>query len=597
MLKNGMFSEQKGIAMPHCQSSDQGETDGFAQLEQRNIELAAVNEELQITFEELRTAEEEVRDRNRKLEAERYRYRDLFNFAPDGYVVTDANGVIQEANHAIVRLLSLDLGFVVGKPLVVFITQPERRNFYRQLNQLPKLEQIQNWELELQPYKNDAIPVEVTVACIWGVSGEVEGLRWLIRDIRDRKKTEAQLLEQARAAREAENANRLKDEFLAVLSHELRSPLNPILGWVKLLQTRKFDQTKTAEALATIERNAQLQAKLIEDLLDISRILRDKLTLNLTPINLEHCILAALDTVQLAAQAKEITIQTLFDSDVKVMGDPTRLQQIIWNLLSNAVKFTPKGGQIGVCLKRVDTQARIQVIDTGRGIGADFLPNVFDYFRQEDGSTTRTFGGLGLGLAIVRQIAELHGGTVEADSPGLEQGAIFTVSLPLTETSTFPVEDLQPTAALSLQGMSILVVDDDVDSRELIAFVLEQSGASVTSLTSAKEALQTLAQTPHSVLVSDVGMPEMDGYELMRQVRTLPPQSGGKIPAIALTAYAGEANQQQALSVGFQWHLSKPVDPDRLVAAIVELGKPNLSGELPQAFRPEEVRFNLLSFD
>ncbi|PSB17518.1 PAS domain S-box protein [Phormidesmis priestleyi ULC007] len=587
-----MSPEEEASAMADHQSLTQENADSIAQLEERNRSLAVINEELQLTFEELKAAEEELHERNQSLVAERQRYQDLFNFAPDGYLVTDQVGVIQEANHAIVTLLSVDLKFLIGKPLNVFIAHSDRRAFYQQLNRLPALEQIQNWELQVQPRQGDAIPVEVTVTCIRSAFGTIEGLRWLIRDIRDRKQTEAQLLEQERAAREAENANRLKDEFLAVLSHELRSPLNPILGWVKLLQTRKFDQAKTTEALATIERNAQLQAKLIEDLLDVSRILRDKLTLKLTPINLEYCILAALDTVRLAAQAKEVDIQTVFDPTVEVMGDPTRLQQVIWNLLSNAVKFTPEGGRIEVRLRRTDTHAQIQVMDTGKGIGADFLPSVFDYFRQEDGSTTRTFGGLGLGLAIVRQIVDLHGGTVEADSRGDGQGATFTICLPLTENSASSVEGLQPTASLSLQGMNVLIVDDDTDSRDLITFVLEQSGASVTSVTSAEEVLQTLAQTPHQVLVSDVGMPEMDGYELMRQVRTLPPQQGGEIPAIAVTAYAGDINQQQALSVGFQWHLSKPVDSDELVVAVARLGKPDLSGE-SQSFRTG-IRLTLL---
>jgi len=583
--KDKMSSEEASAMLPD-QSLEQ-DTDSSEQLEERNEALATVSEELQLTYEELKAAEEELHEQNRKLVAERQRYQDLFNFASDGYLVTDEAGVIQEANHAIVNLLSLDLKVLVKKPLIVFIAPSERRAFYRRLSRLPALEQIQNWELLLQPRRSDTIPVEVTVTCIRGAFGKPEGLRWLIRDIRDRKRNEAereQLLQREQAAREAaESANRIKDEFLAVLSHELRSPLNPILGWVRLLQTRTFDQAKTAEALATIERNAKLQAKLIEDLLDVSRILRNKLTLKMIPINLEYCISGALDTVRLAAQAKEIDIQTVFDPTVEVMGDPTRLQQVIWNLLSNAVKFTSEGGRVEIRLRCIDAHAQIQVIDTGKGIGADFLPNVFDYFCQEDGSTTRSFGGLGLGLAIVRQIVDLHGGTVEADSPGEGQGATFTVYLPLTAESAPPVEGLQPTAALSLEGTNILVVDDDADSRELITFVLEQAGASVTSVTSAEEVLQTLAQTPLDVLVSDVGMPEMDGYELMRQVRTLPPQHGGEIPAIAVTAYAGDINQQQALLVGFQGHLSKPIDPDELIAAVARLGKPEISGDRSQS--------------
>ena len=556
------------------QSPTQKNLESRDQLEQRPKSSETLNEELQITYEELKAAEEELHEQNRKLVAERQRYQDLFNFAPDGYLVTDEAGAIQEANHAIVALLSIDLNFLVKKPFAVFIDHSTRRAFYSQLNRLPELGQIQNWELQLQSRQGELIPVEVTVTCIRGPIGQLEGLRWLIRDIRDRKKAEARLLEQERTAREAENANRLKDEFLAVLSHELRSPLNPILGWVKLLQTRTFDPARTAAALATIERNAQLQAKLIEDLLDVSRVLRDKLTLKLAPINLEYCISAALDTVQLSAQAKEIEIQTEFAPHIEVMGDPTRLQQVIWNLLSNAVKFTPEGGRIEVRLTRTEDQAQIQVIDTGKGISADFLPSVFDYFCQEDGSTTRNFGGLGLGLAIVRQIVGLHGGTIKADSPGQGQGATFTLCLPLSsKPASSPVSQRPPTASLDLQGTHVLVVDDEADSRELITFVLEQSGASVTTVTSAEEVLRSLAQARHHVLVSDVGMPHMDGYELMRHIRTLTPQEGGETPAIAVTAYAGGINEQQALAVGFQWHLAKPIDPEELVTAVAKLGK------------------------
>ncbi|WP_375539704.1 hybrid sensor histidine kinase/response regulator [Oscillatoria sp. FACHB-1407] len=444
-------------------------------------------------------------------------------------------------------------------------------------------------------------------------------------DLIEQRQDEAQrkqLLEREQAAREAaERANRIKDEFLAVLSHELRSPLNPILGWSKLLQNGKLDPTKTAQALATIERNAKLQSELIEDLLDVSRILRGKLSLNVAPVNLASTIRAAMETVRLAAEAKAIDLQLMIldigleDEDnptsniqhpkFLVSGDATRLQQVVWNLLSNAVKFTPEGGQVKVYLEHVEHEegeewrsgveerrksslpryssassplhayVQITVSDTGQGIAPDFLPYVFDYFRQADGATTRKFGGLGLGLAIVRHLVELHGGTIRADSLGEGQGATFTIRLPLIPTpSQVNQDERSPQQSLSLNGIKILIVDDEPDTRELVVFVLEQQGAQVAAAMSAPEALLILPQTRPDILLSDIGMPDMDGYMLIRQVRTLAPEQGGTIPAIALTAYAGDTNQQQVLAAGFQKHISKPIEPEALVQAIAHLVRP-----------------------
>lgn len=408
----------------------------------------------------------------------------------------------------------------------------------------------------------------------------------------------ARLYEAERIARnDAETANRIKDEFLAVLSHELRSPLNPILGWSKLLRGGKLDATKTAYALETIERNAKLQVQLIEDLLDVSRILRGKLSLNMVPVNLALTIGAALETVQLAAEAKSITIwheaiaqpPTADSLPLLVLGDAARLQQVIWNLLTNAVKFTPIGGQVEIKLSCVTqpqplgiaTQAQpiqfaqITVSDNGKGIAADFLPHVFEYFRQADGTTTRQFGGLGLGLAIVRHLVELHGGTVQAASAGDGLGATFTVQLPLLQARHEPLKQaadrVSEAPALPLTGIRVLLVDDDDDTRALTAFTLEQSGALVQSTAVAREVLQTFEQSQPDVLISDIGMPELDGYMLIGQIRALPAAKGGQTPAIALTAYAGELNQQQALAAGFQQHISKPVEPEALVKTIVAL--------------------------
>ncbi|MFN6497855.1 MAG: PAS domain S-box protein [Nostoc sp. DedQUE01] len=388
----------------------------------------------------------------------------------------------------------------------------------------------------------------------------------------------AQLYEAEKTARaQAETANRIKDEFLAVLSHELRTPLNPILGWAKLLRTRKFDEATKIRALETIERNAKLQTQLIEDLLDVSRILQGKLSLNLHAVDLKVAIAAAQETVLLAAEAKSIEIQTVLNDIGKVLGDGDRLQQIMWNLLSNAVKFTPQGGRVEVRLEKIDLDAQIQVIDTGKGISPEFLPHVFDYFRQADAKTTRIFGGLGLGLAIVRHLVELHGGTVEVNSPGEGQGATFTVKLPLLKSADLRVPSPEPsnleldTEDSLLLGVQILLVDDQADVRDFFSFALEQYGATVTAVASAAEALEALADSQPDILLSDIGMPLMDGYMLLRQVRKLPPEKGGEIPAIALTAYAGEINYNQALAAGFQKHLPKPVEPMDLANAIVNL--------------------------
>ncbi|QHG18670.1 PAS domain-containing protein [Nostoc sp. ATCC 53789] len=399
-----------------------------------------------------------------------------------------------------------------------------------------------------------------------------------VQDITDRKQAEIQRdrlfqLEQAARA-EAERANRIKDEFLAVLSHELRSPLNPILGWTKLLQTRKFSETKTAEALATIERNAKLQTQLIDDLLDVAKILRGKLTIDAAPVNLAFIIESAIDTVTTAAIAKSISLHPVLPNIGQVSGDSNRLQQIVWNLLSNAIKFTPKGGRVEIRLEQVDEQAQIIVRDTGKGINLEFLPYIFESFRQEDVSITRKYGGLGLGLAIVRQLVEAHGGTIMADSPGVGLGATFTVQLPLLNLQPeIKQTDELPQPGLELTGIRVLTVDDDPDARELLTVLLTEYGATVLTVASAAEVLANLESFQPDVLVSDIGMPEVDGYSLIQQIRTLSPEKGGKIPAIALTAYARVDDYQRAITSGYQRHVTKPLDPEELVQAVVALAQ------------------------
>jgi PAS domain S-box-containing protein len=411
---------------------------------------------------------------------------------------------------------------------------------------------------------------------IYDDSGNLLGLGGIAEDISDRRQAEVErekLLKREQVARaEAERANRLKDEFLAIVSHELRTPLNPILGWAKLIQTKQLNPQQTTEALKIIERKAELQAKLIEDLLDISRILRGKLSLDVVAVNLVSIVNSALETVTLAAKNKSIQIYTVLEPNSGlVSGDANRLQQVLWNLLSNAIKFTPEGGRIDIRLENLGSTARISVSDTGKGIAPQFLPYVFNYFRQQEDVTTRKFGGLGLGLAIVHHLVELHGGTIEAESPGEGQGATFTVTLPLTTDLPQPSSNRPQELALNLKGMKILVVDDDSETLKLLAFLLEGYGANAIAAASAVEAFDSLIRYQPDILLSDIAMPEIDGYTLMRRVRTLPPERGGQIPAIALTAFAAEIDSRQAMSAGFQKHISKPVVPAKLVEAIIKL--------------------------
>ncbi|MCC5653307.1 response regulator [Nostoc sp. XA013] len=392
----------------------------------------------------------------------------------------------------------------------------------------------------------------------------------------------AQRIQQQAARVEAETANRMKDEFLQVLSHEIRTPLNGMLGWVKMLSQGKLDRAATARALETIERNAKAQARLVDDLLDVSRIIRGQLRLEKHSLSLISVIKEAIETVRPQAEGKNISIECMLDGSAScVFGDASRLQQVVWNLLSNAVKFTPSGGRVEVCLEALGNDALLQIKDTGIGINADFLPYIFDRFRQADASTTRSYGGLGLGLTIVRHLVEMHGGTVEADSPGLGLGATFGVRLPLMSISSISkgAESISGNDdnQISLNGLRVLVVDDEADGRELVAFILEQHGASVSEAPSVAQALSALESGMPHILISDLGMPKEDGYSFIRKIRALPVEKGGKIPAIALSAYAKEEDRRRALMTGFQMYLSKPFDPDELIVMVA-----NLSGRFQQ---------------
>jgi signal transduction histidine kinase len=375
---------------------------------------------------------------------------------------------------------------------------------------------------------------------------------------------------------ELEQLSRLKDEFLATMSHELRTPLNAIFGWVTLLRTRRLDEPTQERALETIERNARAQKRLIEDLLDVSRIVTGKVALEIMPVDPRRVVEAALETMAPAAQAKGITVVPLLDTGVAtVRGDFARLQQIVCNLLSNAIKFTPSGGKVDVCLAHRNGEAEISVSDSGQGIKPEFLPLVFDRFRQEDGSISRRHGGLGLGLAIVRHLVELHAGSVEAFSAGEGKGSRFVVRLPtrLGAAKGGAADEVvaSPTTSSMLAGIRLLVVDDEPGARELIANVLQGYGAEVCLAESGQAALTKLfEQRPH-VLVADLGMPGMDGYALIEQVRALDPDFGGQTPAIAVTGYASPLDRLRALQAGYQNHVAKPVEPQELAIVIASL--------------------------
>jgi signal transduction histidine kinase/ActR/RegA family two-component response regulator len=377
------------------------------------------------------------------------------------------------------------------------------------------------------------------------------------------------------ARREAERASQMKDDFLATLSHELRTPMAPILGWAQILMRGQPDAGRVRQGAEIIERNARIQTQIIDDLLDMSRIVSGKLLLRSESMNLRAVCEAALATVQPSADARGVLLESELETVPWLRGDPNRLQQVVWNLLANGIKFTPRGGRVELRLRRDGDAALIEVRDSGQGIAADFLPHVFERFRQADSSTTRAHGGLGIGLAITRQLVELHGGAVQAASEGEGRGATFTVRLPLpaaerSEDVARPDPGLVA-AALPLQGARLLVVDDDADGRELLAQVLGEAGAAVDTATCAEEALALLCQRRHDVLVSDIGMPGVDGYELLARLRRLPAEEGGQTPAIALTAFARNEDRERALLAGFQQHLGKPVETTQLIAAVSTL--------------------------
>ena len=523
--------------------------------------------EATLKLAELRRTARALRQQTETAEAN---LQNVLSSLRDGFYTLDRNWHFTYVNNRMLEILERDYEELINKSIWELYPELLDTEFERQVEQV-RLEGISTQFDYYYPtwdrwYEIRIYPVPDGVAALCG-------------EITERKQIERereQLLLKEKAARnKAEELNRLKDEFLAIVSHELRTPLNPILGWSELLAAGRLDAAQTVKAISIIKRNAKLQAQLIEDLLDVSRILRGKIKLNLIAVNLENIIKAAISTVQLTAEAKSIELITDFTPDLgRVLGDASRLQQIVWNLLSNAIKFTPEGGRVTVKLYKNQENACIEVRDTGEGIEPEFLPYVFDRFRQADSASTRNFGGLGLGLAIVRRLIELHHGSISVSSPGEGQGATFTAILPLEPVATtMPLEN-QPLANTvkpgQLAGMRILAVDDEADSLDILAFILSQKGAEVTTVASAKEAMSALSQSTFDLLISDIGMPEVNGYELMRQIRNLK-SSFADIPAIALTAYAGQGDRQRSIDVEYQKHLAKPINIRELITAISEL--------------------------
>ena len=420
--------------------------------------------------------------------------------------------------------------------------------------------------------------IEASVAQTEAARLHVQELSRYIGELQRSEEAREQLLLRAERARsEAEAANRIKDEFLATLSHELRTPLTSLLGWSSVLREARRDEKVLAQGLDAIDRNARVQAQLIDDLLDVSRIVSGKLNLDVRPLDICSITRAAINVVQPAADAKEITLDYRAQPGLgAISADSARLQQIIWNLLSNAVKFTPHGGKIAVRLERDGENVRVTVKDTGQGIDPEFLPRVFDRFRQADSSTTRTFGGLGLGLAIVRHLVELHGGTVAAESDGVGNGATFSASFPLLTDRAAPIAvlhsgEIHVSDFQSLDGLRVLLVDDEIETREIISTVVERTGAEVKTCTSAREALTELIDWRPDVILSDIGMPDEDGYSFITRVRSLSHDEGGNTPAAALTAYAREEDRKQALAAGYQMHIAKPIGAGQLVNMIAKL--------------------------
>ena len=523
------------------------------------------------------------REQEQALKLSEARLRAVVEASPECVKIVAADGSLEFMNPAGLSMIEGDSEPAVRGACVFDLIAPEyRENWIERHRRVCGGERL-SWEYEIVGLKGTRRWMETHAVPLPLPDGSVAQLA-VTREITARKHAEQEreeLLTSERFARaEAERASRLKDEFLATLSHELRTPLSAILGWSQLLASGDVAEGDLQQGLDAIQRNARTQTQLIEDLLDMSRIISGKVRLDVQRIDLASVVDAAVDSVRPAAEAKEIRLRKILDPHAgPVSGDPTRLQQVVWNLLNNAIKFTSKGGRVDVLLERVNSHLEITVHDSGVGIKPELLPVIFERFRQADSSTTRSYGGLGLGLSIVKSLVELHGGTVRAKSAGEGQGATFVVALPLApirigeqrEHPTTPKPTALECALIDLAGVKVLVVDDEPDARQLFGRLLTQCNAEVRTAASANEGLDQLRAFRPDVLVSDIGMPHMDGYEFIRQVRRLPPEEGGKTPAIALTAFARSEDRTRAMIAGFQVHISKPIEPPELLATIGSL--------------------------
>ena len=519
-------------------------------------------------------AEEDVRAQRQLLQV-------TLSSIADGVIACDIQGSITFLNPVAQSLTGWSQKDAEGKPLVEIFNIVNEQTRHTVEN--PALRALRKGTIVglanhtvLVTKGGTEIPVDDSASPIKTADGRMLGAVLIFRDITARRRSEeerSRLLADAQTARErAETASRAKDEFLAVLSHELRTPLTAVFGWVQLLQGRGIDDATKAKALEVIDRNIRVQKQLIDDLLNVSQIIAGKLQVRREMIDPLEIVQRAVETARPSADAKAIVLRIESDEHVPaISADPARLQQIVWNLLSNAVKFTSKNGSIDVSVRRVRSNLHIVVSDTGQGISTEFLPEVFNRFSQADTSKTRPHGGLGLGLALVLQLVELHGGTVKAESPGIGKGSRFTVSLPLPgviEKSPAPKKPAEKHTAAMLEGVRVLVVEDEPDTREMIAYILREFGASVAQASSASEALREFVAATPNILISDIGMPDMDGYQLLAMIHAQTPQPP---PAIALTAYAGPGDKEYALRSGFKAHMSKPIEPSELVSTVAEL--------------------------
>jgi PAS domain S-box-containing protein len=495
----------------------------------------------------------------------------------DAIISKDLDGIMQTWNPGAARLFGYSPAETIGRSVTMLIPPESVQEEVEILNRIRRGQHIEHYETVRIDKTGRRLDISLSISPVRDARGRIVGASKIARDITDQKQAQKayeQLLAREQEARaEAETANRAKDDFLATLSHELRTPLNSILGWAQVLGGAQSDPAIVSRALDTIIRNAKQQARLIDDLLDLSRILGGRMRLNMQSVDVVASVSTAIESIRPAAVEKELELRTDFDAGAgPVRGDPERLQQVFWNLLTNAVKFSPLHGRIDVRVQRVRSKVTVTIRDTGIGIRPEMLPVIFERFRQADSSVTRAHGGMGLGLAIVRELVDMHGGQVEASSPGEGKGSTFSVRLPVAPLWQAPGRERANLAVMTrCDGVRALVVDDEADGRELLKLYLAQCGGDVVAVESAAQALDVIAQLRPDVLVSDIAMPVMDGYELIQRVRALP--GGHGIPAIALTAHANADARTEALRAGYDIYLTKPVDGAELSAVVSRLGR------------------------